>query len=93
VTTDDGFLAPTTGDEVVAMAQRQVDGMRAVDYDHSDVLDLEITPVNSASALCSGEFSRRRPDGSEIGRLRVSYVVTTAGDSRRISVLLVHRPR
>lgn len=87
---DDGFLVMTTGNEVVAMAQRQVDGMRAADYDHSDVLDFEISRLNSTSALCRGEFSRRRRDGSEIGRLTATYLVTSAGVDRRISALAVH---
>jgi hypothetical protein len=90
LSTDDGFVALTTGDEVVSMAQRQVDGMRAADYDHSDVLDFEISPLNSVSALCRGRFSRRRRDGSEIGRLTATYLVTSAPDRRRISALAVH---
>lgn len=92
LSTDDGFVALTTGDEVVAMAQRQVIGMRASDYDHSDVLDLEISPLNSVSALYRGRFSRRRRDGSEIGRLTATYLVTGASDGRRISALVVHAP-
>lgn len=90
VSTDDGSVALTTGDEVVSMAQQQVDGMRAADYDHSDVLDLEISPLNAAAALCRGTFSRRRRDGSEIGRLSATYLVTGASDGRRISALVVH---
>ena len=90
LSTDDGFVALTTAHEVVAMAQRQVDAMRAADYDHSDVLHFEISPLNSASALCRGEFSRRRRDRSEIGRLTATYLVTDAGDNRRISALAVH---
>jgi hypothetical protein len=90
LSTDDGFVTLTTGDEVVAMTQRQVDGMRASDYDHSDVLDFGISPLNSVAALYRGRFSRRRQDGSEIGRLTATYLVTGASDSRRISALVVH---
>ncbi len=90
MSTDDGVVALATGDEVTAMAQRQVDGMRAAEYDHSGVLDFEISHVNAVSALCRGSFSRRRRDGTEIGRLTVTYLVTGARDSRRISVLAVH---
>ena len=90
VSTDDGLLALTTGDEVTAMAQRQVDGMRAAEYDHSDVLDFETSPVNAVTALCRGNFARRRRDGTEIGRLAATYLVTGTPDSRRISVLAVH---
>ena len=48
---ENGFVALTTGEEVVAMAQRQVDGMRAADYDHSDVLDSQISPRQQHSPL------------------------------------------
>lgn len=92
VSTDDGFVALTTGDEVVSMAQRQVDGMRAADYDHSDLLDVEISLINSVSALYRGKLSRRRRDGSEMGRLTVTYFVTGRSESRRISALAVHSP-
>ena len=90
MSTDDGLVGLTTGDEVTAMAQRQVDGMRAAEYDHSDVLDFEISLVNAVTALCRGSFSRRRRDGTEIGRLVATYFVTEVGGSRRISVLAVH---
>jgi hypothetical protein len=54
LSTDEGFAPLTTADEVVAIAQRRVDGMRAANYDHSDVLDFEISPLNAVSALCRG---------------------------------------
>ena len=90
MSTDDGFVALTTADEVIAMAQRQVDGMRAAEYDHSDVLDFDISLVNAVTALCRGSFSRRRRDGTEVGRLTATYLVTRTRDDRRISALAVH---
>lgn len=90
VTTDDAAVALTTDEEVLALVQRQAEGMRAADYHHSDVLDLQTTRLNATSTLCRGTFSRRRRDGSEIGRLTVTYLVTGASDPRRISALAVH---
>jgi hypothetical protein len=90
LSTDEGFTALTTAAEVVAIAQRQVDGMRAADYDHSDVLDFEISPLNAVCALSRGTFSRRSREGSEIGRLTATYLVTGAPTSRRIAALAVH---
>jgi hypothetical protein len=87
LTTDDGCLALTTDDQVVAAAQQQVDGMRAADYDHSEVLFSEVAVLNSTSALYRGSFSRRRRDGGEIGRLTVTYLVTDGSIGRRISAL------
>lgn len=92
LSSDAGVVALATAEEVTAMARQQVDGMRAAGYDHSDVLDLEVEPVNALTALCRGTFSRRHRDGSEIGRLGATYVVTGPPDGRRISVLALHGP-
>jgi len=91
LTTDDGLLALTSGDQVVAAVQQQVDGMRAAGYDHSEILDFEVTVLNARSALYRGSFSRRRR-GGEIGRLTATYLVTDGSIGRRISALAVHGP-
>lgn len=92
VTTDDGFFALTTGDQVVAVLQQQVDGMRAATYNRSEIIDSEVTVLNATSALYQGTFSRQREDGAEINRLTASYLVTDGTEGRRISVLAVHTP-
>jgi hypothetical protein len=92
LTTDDGFFALTSGDQVVAALQPQVDGMLAAGYARTEILGSEVTVLNSMSALYRGTFSRRRSDGGEIGRLTGTYLVTGAGADRRISVLAVHTP-
>ena len=88
--TDDGFIALTSDDQVVAAAQQRIDGMRAADYDHSEVLGSEVTVLNATSALYRGAFSRRRADGAEIGRFTVTYLVTDGSVGRRISALVLH---
>jgi hypothetical protein len=90
LTTDDGFFALTSGEQVVAAVQRQVDGMRAAGYARSDTLSSEVTVLNATSALYRGTFSRRRSDGGEINRLTATYLVTVGAVGRRISVLAVH---
>jgi hypothetical protein len=92
LTTDDGFVALTSDDQVVAAMQGQVDGMRAADYRRSEVLGSEVTVLNSTSALYRGTFSRQRSDGGEIGRLTGTYLVTDGSIGRRISALAVHSP-
>jgi hypothetical protein len=90
--TDDGFVALTSDDQVVAVAQQQIDGMQAANYDHSNVLNSDVTVLNAPSAIYRGEFSRVRADGVEISRLTVSYLVTDGPVGRRISALVVHSP-
>jgi hypothetical protein len=92
LTTDEGFFALTSDDQIVAALQQQVDGMRAAAYDRSEVIDFEITVLNSTSALCRGTLARQRSDGGEIGRLTATYLVTDGPVGRRISALAVHRP-
>lgn len=92
LTTDDGFFALTSDDQVAAALQHQVDGMRAAAYGRSEVLDSKVTVLNSTTALYRGTFSRQRSDGGEISRLTVTYLVTDGAAGRRISVLAVHTP-
>jgi hypothetical protein len=94
LTTDDGCFALTSDDQVAAAAQQQVDGMRAADYDHSEVLhfEVEVTILNATSALYRGTFSRQRGDGGEISRLTATYLVADGSVGRRIAALAVHSP-
>jgi len=92
ITTDGGFFALTSDDQVVAAVQPQVDGMRAAGYHRSEVLGSEITVLNSASALYRGMYSYHRSDGTQISRVTVTYLVTDGAAGRRISVLAVHSP-
>jgi len=92
LTTDDGCLALTSDDQVVAAAKQQVEGMRAADYDHSEVLHFEVTVLNATSTLWRGSFSRQRRDGGELSRLTATYLVTDGPVGRRIAALAVHSP-
>jgi Sec-independent protein translocase protein TatA len=90
LTTDDGFFALTSDDEVVGALQQRVDGMCAAGYGRSDVLDAGVAVLNSVSALYRGTFSRQTSDGGEIGRLTATHLVADGAAGRRISVLAVH---
>jgi hypothetical protein len=90
VTTDDGFSALTSDEQVVATLQQQVDGMLAASYCHTEILDPQVTVLNAASALYRVTLSRCRSDGAEINRLTATYLITDGPAGRRISVLAVH---
>lgn len=92
ITTDEGFFAPASGAEVVAVVQRQIDGMRAAGYARTEILASEVKVLNARSALYEGTFSRRRSDGAEINRLTMTYLITTGAAGRRISAFAVHTP-
>jgi hypothetical protein len=57
-----------------------------------EILDSEVTVLNSTSALYRGTISRQRSDGGEISRLSATYLVTDGAAGRRISVLAVQSP-
>ncbi len=92
LTTEDGFSALTSDDQVVAAVQQQLHEMRAAGYHRSEILGSEVTVLNSTSALYRQTFSRHRRDGSEISRLTATYLVTDGPIGRRISALVIHSP-
>jgi hypothetical protein len=92
LTTDGGFFAAASGEQVIAAVQPQVDGMRAAGYGGSEILRSQVTVLNATSALYQGTISRRRGDGGEISRLTATYLVTDGPAGRRISALAVHSP-
>jgi hypothetical protein len=89
-TTEVSAVALMTEREVFDAVRDQISGMRAAGYDRSETLDSETTSINATTALHTGEFSRRRADGSEIGRIRATYLIIDSGHGRCISALAVH---
>jgi hypothetical protein len=92
VATDDAASLLSDAQDVTAFARQQVAGMRASDYHHTETIDAQVTTLNATSALYRGAFARQRADGSEIGRLGVTYLITDGPAGLRISALAVHTP-
>jgi hypothetical protein len=90
LTTDEAAFALTTADEVLHAVGPQIDGMRAAGYDRTEMLSSEAVALNATTATFTAAMSRQRADGSEIGRLVATYLITDGADGRRISALLVH---
>ena len=90
ITTDGGFSALSSAEQVVSGVRPQIAAMREAGYDRSEVLDVDVALLNQRSALLRGSFSWQRADGSEFHRLTASYLVTEGPDGRRISALAVH---
>lgn len=90
ISSDDGVVTLTTEEDLAAVMQGELDGLRAIGYDHTDVVHLELTSLNSTSALIRGTFSRRDRHGHELNCPTVTYLVTEDGAGPRISVLAAH---
>jgi hypothetical protein len=90
--TDDAVVALTTDAEVVNAIRAHIDGLRDAGYDRSETIASELSVLNARTALYAAEFSRRRADGSELGRLAATYLITAGTRGRRISALIVRTP-
>lgn len=90
ITSDEGVVALTSDDQVAAVMQGQLDGLRANGYHHSDVMQSEVTVLNSASGIYRGTFARRDRNGGVIANVTVTYVATDGPAGLRISLLAAH---
>jgi hypothetical protein len=88
VTADEGVMSLPTEDEVIAVMTRQLEALRADGYARSEPLEDEGWEVlNGRSALHTARFSRRRADGTEIARIRATYLVAETAGGLRICAL------
>ena len=87
VTTDAGVVPLSTADQVAAVIQGQVDGLRAQRYAGTSVVDVEISVLNASSALYRGSFVRHDVAGAELDRPVVTYLLSDGADGLQIAVL------
>ena len=87
VTSDEGVVRLMTDDEAAAVIQSQVDGLRALGFHHSQVLQSEVTVFNATSALFRATLSRRNVDGGEIDHPTITYLVIDDVAGPRIVLL------
>ena len=90
ITSDDGVIALTTDSEVTTVIQGQVDGLRALRYRGTRVLQSEVIGLNATSAIYRASLSRYDDKSDEIDSPTISYVVTDDDSGPRISVLAAH---
>ena len=90
VSSDEGVVTLMTDDEAAAVMQSQADALRALGFDHTEVLNSEVSVLNAASALYRGTLSRRNGDGAEIDCPTITYLVTDDVAGPRIVLLAIH---
>jgi hypothetical protein len=90
VSTDAGCSVLADEEQVLALVGQQISGMRAAGYDRSEQLSATTVVVNDTCVLHRAAFARVRADGSEIGRVETTYLLTDGSVGRRISALLLH---
>lgn len=92
VSTDHGFVALTTEEQVLAAVGQQIDQMRSARYARTEVLTSEVTVLNAASALYRWTVSRQGHESNEITRQTFTDLLSGGASGRRISVIAVHSP-
>jgi hypothetical protein len=90
LTTDEGAMSLATHDQLAAVIQGQVDGLRAQRYHHTTLSNAEVTVLNGASALYRGAFVRHDIDGAELGPVAVTYLLIDGPGAAQIAVLASH---
>ncbi|MEU8568425.1 hypothetical protein AB0C51_08695 [Streptomyces pathocidini] len=91
--TDDDHASLLADDaQVLGWATDLLGQLRAADYDHTDLLHLDIEPLNGSTALCRTAISRRRHDGSEIAEGAGFYLVTNSPAGPRFSAVAALNP-
>ena len=90
LTSDEGALSLSTHDQLAAVIQGQVDGLRAQRYHHTTLSSAEVTVLNDSSALYRGAFVRHDVDGAELGRIAVTYLLIDGPGAAQIVVLASH---
>lgn len=90
ITSDEGIVTLMTDDEAAAVMQSQVDGLKALGFERSDLLHSDVSVLNDVSALYRCTLSRRNGDGGEIDCPTITYLVTDDVAGPRIVLLAVH---
>ncbi len=90
LTTDEGAISLYTHDQLAAVIQGQVDGLRAQNYHHTTLSHAEVTVLNASSALYRGAFARHDVHGAELGRVAVTYLLVDGPAAAQIAVLAAH---
>lgn len=90
LTTDEGAVTLSTHDQLAAVIQGQVDGLRAQRYHHTTRSSAEVSVLNGSSALYRGAFARHDIDGAVLGQVAVTYLLIDGPDAVRIAVLASH---
>ncbi|MGU3499731.1 DUF6841 family protein [Mycobacterium sp. C31M] len=90
ITTDDGVVALTTAEQVAAVIQGRVDGLRTQRYRSTALLSAEVTELNASSALYRGAFVRYEVGGAELVQVAVTYLLADGPAGAQIAVLASH---
>jgi hypothetical protein len=90
ITSDEGVISLTTASDVATVIQGQVDGLRALRYRSTRVLQSEVIDLNAVSALYRASLTRYDDKNDEIDCPTITYLVTDGDEGSRIAMLAAH---
>ena len=89
MTTDDVVMTLSSEDDVTSVFGAQIDAMREAGFARAVPIETDVQVLNANTARYTALFARQRADGSEIERLRATYLIVD-DDGMRIATVAVH---
>lgn len=84
-------LSAATPDDVTAMYQRMIDGLKGTGYARSILSDFNITELNPTTAMVRCHAVRQRADDTTVEEFEAAYIMTLADDRWQVSCLMSQR--
>ncbi len=76
--------------EILAILTPMIEGLKKVDYDHSETDQLSAKLLNKNTALVSGIGTRLKKDGSELGKFGFTYTMRKTDTDWKIIAGIIH---
>lgn len=84
-------LSAATPDDVTAMYQRMIDGLKGTGYARSILSDFDVTELNPTTAMVRCHAVRERADGTPVEQFEAAYIMTLDDDRWQVSCLMSQR--
>ena len=87
-----GVMLLATEAEIERLFAQVIEGLKAQNYDHSEVLDLQAKELSDGMVLLSGLAIRFTKTGEELERLSAMYTLRKIDTSWQIVTVVGHSP-
>ncbi len=85
IVSDGGYRVLPTREAVLQFAHDAIDPLLRAGYAGTDLLRLDIRPLDSYAAFIEGLFSRRDREGKEIDHAGAAYLAVKTGEGWRVA--------
>lgn len=81
-----------TDNDVTAMYQRMIDGLKGTGYAKSTLSDFDVTILNPTTAIVRCHAVRERTDGTTVEEFDTAYLMAKPNDHWQVAALISRRP-